>query len=215
VARLLIIGGSDAGISAGLRAREVDASLEITLHPVTVARLDDLRRFSESHGKFRYSSCMRWRLTSGEFQRSTKDERIGRLEALSGDAIPIGVLGYVDGVPISWCSVAPRESYRAVERSRAIPRIDNRKVWAVVCFFLDSRVRGKGLRLLLLHAAIEYARHEGAEVVEGYPVEPGGPSYGYMGRPELYEEAGFREVARAAPPGATPRRIMRIELGAS
>lgn len=118
--------------------------IDAEFHPVTVDRLDDLRRFSESHGKFRYCSCMRWRLTSGEFQRSTKDERIARLEALPGDAIPIGVLGYVDGVPMGWCSVAPRESYRAVERSRAIPRTDNRKVWAVVCFFLDSRVRASG-----------------------------------------------------------------------
>ncbi len=29
--RLLIIGGSDAGVSAGLRARELDATAEVTL----------------------------------------------------------------------------------------------------------------------------------------------------------------------------------------
>jgi NADPH-dependent 2,4-dienoyl-CoA reductase/sulfur reductase-like enzyme len=29
--RLLVIGGSDAGIAAGLRARELDSSVEVTV----------------------------------------------------------------------------------------------------------------------------------------------------------------------------------------
>ena len=29
--RLLVVGGSDAGVSAGLRARELDPSVEVTL----------------------------------------------------------------------------------------------------------------------------------------------------------------------------------------
>src|SRR5690625_7099513 len=36
---------------------------------------DDLARFSEQHGKFGYCSCMRWRLTSTEYKRSTKNDR--------------------------------------------------------------------------------------------------------------------------------------------
>lgn len=138
--------------------------------PVTAGRIDDLRRFSEAHGKFRHCSCMRWRLTSGEFRRSTKEERVARFEDLARTSTPIGVLGYLGG------SVAPRETYGAVERSRAIPRIDDRRVWAVVCFFLDGPLRGRGFRLQLLRAAVKYAAEQGADVVEGYPVEPGGAS---------------------------------------
>ena len=35
-------------------------------HSVTPERLADLARFSAARGKFRYCSCMRWRLTSAE-----------------------------------------------------------------------------------------------------------------------------------------------------
>ena len=26
--------------------------------------------------------------------------------------VPIGILGYHDGAPIAWCSIAPRDTYR-------------------------------------------------------------------------------------------------------
>ncbi len=97
----------------------------LTYHPVTPERLPDLRRFSEQHGKFRYCSCMRWRLTSGDYQRSTKDSRIATLDNLVARDTPVGVLAYLDGEPIGWCSIAPRETYAALERYRALPRLDN------------------------------------------------------------------------------------------
>jgi GNAT superfamily N-acetyltransferase len=152
---------------------------------------------------------MRWRLTSSEFQHSTKTERVAELERLVRDGTPVGMLAYLNGEPKGWCSIAPRETYSAIARSRSIPRVDEVPVWSVVCFFLDRTVRGLGLRVKLLEAAVAYARDEGAAVVEGYPVEPGGASYGYMGPPSMYEAVGFREVARTTGRGAVPRRIVR------
>jgi GNAT superfamily N-acetyltransferase len=77
---------------------------------------------------------------------------------------------------------------------------------------VDRALRGQGARPRLLEAAVRYAREMGATSVEGYPVEPGSVSYGYMGPPSLYEAAGFREVGRAAARRATPRLAMRREL---
>jgi GNAT superfamily N-acetyltransferase len=183
--------------------------MRLEIHPVAPDRLDDLARFSEGHGKFRYCSCMRWRMTSAEFQHSTKESRVATLENLVRQGTPIGLLGYVDGQPAAWCSIAPRETYGAIQRSRAIPLIDALAPWSVVCFFVDSRLRGHGIRPRLLQGALAYARERGATVVEGYPVEPGSVSYGYMGPPSMYEGAGFREIARTAARGATPRRVLR------
>lgn len=139
---------------------ELRATMSLEIHPVTPERLDDLRCFSETHGKFRYCSCMRWRLTSTVFQQSSKEDR-----------------------------TAP--------------------VWSVVCFFLDRRVRGQGLRGKVLEAAVSYAHEQEATTLEGYPVEPGCASYGYMGLPSLYEAAGFHEVMQTRIPGAAPRHILR------
>jgi hypothetical protein len=38
---------------------------EFRFAPVTPATLEDLARFSQAYGKFRYCSCLRWRLRSG------------------------------------------------------------------------------------------------------------------------------------------------------
>ena len=179
----------------------------IEFHPVTPESLPDLAQFSEQHGKFRYCSCMRWRMTSTEFQRSTKADRVAALEALVCQGTPTGVLAYADGQAIGWCSIAPRESYQALERYRALPRIDAAPVWSVVCFFVDARFRRQGVTLGLLRAAVEYARPQGATIIEGYPVEPGTGLYTYMGSPETFRQAGFQDVT----PRGQPRMVMRYK----
>ncbi len=177
----------------------------LEFHPVTLARLPDLARFSERHGTFRYCSCMRWRLASADYQRSTKESRVAALEDLVRRDTPVGVLAYRDGEPVGWCSVAPRETYTALERYRALPRLDTDPVWSVVCFFMDARVRRQGATLGLLRAAVAYALSEGATAVEGYPVEPGSRLYTYMGAPSVFRAAAFRDVT---PPGQS-RLVMR------
>ena len=178
---------------------------QFSFHPVIPERQPDLARFSEAHGKFRYCSCMRWRMRSSQFQRATKEERVAALEALVRQGTPVGVLAYADGVPVGWCSVAPRETYAGLERYRALPRIDDEPVWSVVCFFIDARFRRQGLSGLLLRAAVDYARSQGAPIVEGYPVEPGPRSYTFMGSPGTFLRAGFQDVT----PAGQTRRVMR------
>jgi len=179
----------------------------IAYYPVTPDRLADLARFSESHGKFRYCSCMRWRLASSEYRRSTKETRVEALDDLVRQGTPIGVLAYDGDKPIGWCSIAPREAYGALDRFRALRRLDEQPVWSVVCFFVDARARRGGLTLGLLKAAVEYARSLGATIIEGYPVEPG-KLYTYMGSPATFRRAGFTDVT----PAGQERRVMRLIL---
>jgi len=180
------------------------SSLTLEFRPVTSDRLADLARFSRHHGKFRYCSCMRWRMRNSEFSRSTTQTRATALDDLVHAGRAIGVLGYLDGEPVGWCSVAPRETYAALERYRALPRIDHLPVWSVVCFFVDSRIRRNNATLGLLRAAVEYACSQGADVIEGYPVEPGAGLYTYMGSPGIFRAARFQDV--------TPRGQLRQVL---
>jgi len=190
---------------ANMDPLEKQAVSKLQFHPVTRERLADLARFSEQQGKFRYCSCMRWRMRSTEFQRSTREGRVAALEGLVRQGAPVGILAYSDGDPVGWCSIAPRQTYRALERYRALPRLDDAPVWSVVCFFVERHVRRQGITLGLLRAAVDYARSHGAKVIEGYPVEPGPRLYTYMGSPSTFRRAGFRDVT----PAGQARQVMR------
>jgi hypothetical protein len=148
---------------------------------------------------------MKWRMRSTEFGRATKEDRVAALDHLVCTGTPVGILAYSGEEPVGWCSVAPRETYASLERYRALPRIDDLSVWAVVCFFVDSRVRRNNATLGLLEAAVAYACSEGANIIEGYPVEPDARLYTYMGSPGTFRRAGFRDVT----PAGQARQVMR------
>ena len=181
------------------------ADSEFEFSPVVPERLDDIKLFSEQHGKFRYCSCMRWRMRSIAFSKSSKGERIEALESLICEDVPVGILAYREGHPVGWCSVAPRHTYSALQVSRTMPPVDDMDVWSVVCFFVDKTYRRQSLTLNLLKAARDYAFSKGAPGVEGYPVPPNSASYTYMGSPSIFLKAGFRDVT----PAGQKRIVMR------
>jgi len=115
--------------------------------------------------------------------------------------VPIGLLGYLDGQPVAWCSIAPSTTFR---RLRDDVEPDDR-VWSITCFFVRREHRGQGLTKLLLDAAVRHAKQRGAKIVEGYPVDASSPSYRFMGFVPMFKAAGFKEVARAG----TRRHVVR------
>lgn len=179
---------------------------EIQYRAVTSETLADLAAFSGCHGKFQYCSCMRWRMRSTEYQKSTKQTRAEKLIKLVSAGTPVGILAYAGDEPIGWCSIAPRESYEALERYKALPRIDHANVWSVVCFFIDRHFRRRHVTRGLLKAGLDYACSQGAKIVEGYPVEPGTRLYTYMGSPATFRKAGFQDVT----PKGQQRKIVRF-----
>jgi GNAT superfamily N-acetyltransferase len=156
---------------------------------------------------------MRWRVRSAEFIPLKTTGRKQALENIVRADTPIGILGYLDGAPVGWCSIAPRETYANLEHSTVLKRIDDLPTWSVVCFFVDRKMRGHQFALDLLRAAVEYARSQGAQVIEGYPVElrknasgrlqPA--NYNFMGYVSTFQNAGFRDVT----PTGRSRRVMR------
>jgi GNAT superfamily N-acetyltransferase len=124
-----------------------------------------------------------------------------------------GILAYADCIPIGWCSVASREAYPVLERSRTLKRIDEEQVWSVVCFFVARPFRCKSLMTSLLKAATRYAKEHGAKIVEGHPVEPKERrmpgSESFTGTVSVFRRAGFVEALRRSP----GRPIMRYSTG--
>ena len=171
--------------------------------PLTPERWPDLETLFGPRGACAGCWCMWWRLRRSQFQKQQgpKNRRAFRRIVLAGE-VP-GLLAYVERKPVAWCAVAPRETYPVLERSRTLKRIDDQPAWSVVCFFIARVFRRKGLTLKLLRAAVEFARKRGAEIIEGYPVEPKGSkmpdAFAWTGFPSAFRKAGFVEVLRRSP----------------
>jgi GNAT superfamily N-acetyltransferase len=197
---------------------DAGAAPALVFHGVDEARWADLARFFEHHGTPGYCWCMRWRARSADYLPLKTVGRRYALHALVRAGTPVGVLGYLDGEPVAWCSVAARETYAALERSRVLRRIDEAPVWSVVCFFLAPHIRRQGYMVQVLRAAVEHARSRGARIVEGYPVDPAqrsSGSYGWMGSPATFLRAGFEIVAEPDRGRYVARFVARGEIAAA
>jgi GNAT superfamily N-acetyltransferase len=179
------------------------------IRPVTSDRWDDLVALFGPNGAYSNCWCMWWRLSSAEFDRKHgAGTRRAMKRLVDKNRIP-GLLAYLDGQPVGWVSVGPREEFPRIERSRHLRPIDDRPVWSIVCFYIDRKSRGTGVGSALLRGAVEYAAKEGAEIVEAYPVDAKGknipPAELYTGTVDMFESAGFETVADRG----GRRRVMR------
>lgn len=177
------------------------------VHPLTAERWDDLVALFGERGAYSGCWCMYWRLPHSEFDALDAAARKERLRGLAVKGPVPGLLAYLKGEPVGWCSIAPREDYEALERSRVYKRIDNESVWSIVCFFMARSVRGQGLMEHMIRGALAYAKERGARVVEAYPTDMQAErragqrltgADGYMGIVSAFRKAGFIEVKRAS-----------------
>src|SRR5688500_2861600 len=105
----------------------------LTFKAVTPSRWADLERLFESKGGPKYCWCMAWRAIPACDRADTHSRKLA-LHNRVKKGIPIGILGYVDGEPVAWCSVAPRETYDKLGGHDAEDE-DPSTVWSIVCFF--------------------------------------------------------------------------------
>ncbi len=169
------------------------------IYPVTPDRWDDMQKLFGPNGAYSGCWCMWWRITRSQFDRNGNAGNRKAMKALIRSEVIPGILGYEAGEPVGWCSVAPREDFGSLNRSRVFKPIDDRPVWSIVCFFIHRDFRKQGVGAQLLEGAVQYAVDQGAKIVEAYPTKPRGkrldPASSFMGIPKVFERAGFMKVA--------------------
>ena len=156
---------------------------------------------------------MLWRLTRKQFASQKGEGNKLAMQAIVNSGEVPGILAYDNTRAIGWCAIAPRSKYSALSRSRILRKIDDRACWSIACLFIEKVYREKGVSTGLLTAASEYAKSQGAELVEGYPVEPKSgekipQAFAWTGIARAFLRTGFKEVLRRSP----TRPIMRKEL---
>jgi len=156
---------------------------------------------------------MFWRIPRKEFDSNNSAGNKKLMKALVRKGNVPGIIAFDGETPVGWCAFAPREDYTRLANSRILKPVDDKPVWSVSCFFIETRYRGRGVATALLGAAVEDAKRRGARILEGYPVEPAKgkrypPAFAWHGVPAIFASAGFKEVERRSP----TRPIMRLEL---
>ena len=139
---------------------------------------------------------MHWRRPDGGFgdKRDNKD----RFAERASSGRPPGLLGYLDSAPVGWVQVGPREEFPTIDRSRLLKPVDDVDSWSINCFVVRTGHRKRGIGAGLLAAAIEFAKAEGAAVIEAYPVDGVRSSAVdlFTGTLGMFEEHGFVEIIR-------------------
>ncbi|MBM4176112.1 MAG: GNAT family N-acetyltransferase [Ignavibacteria bacterium] len=184
-------------------------SLRLKFKVLTPSRWKDLEKLFGKRGACGGCWCMWWKLSRKDFekQKGIKNKNAFKKIVLNNEKP--GILAYFNDEPVGWCAISPREKYPFLESSRVLKRIDEQKVWSVVCFFVEKPFRKKGITIELLKATIDYVRKSGGKILEGYPIEPiNGKTadvFAWTGIASAFRKAGFNEIARHSP----TRPIMR------
>jgi ribosomal protein S18 acetylase RimI-like enzyme len=190
---------------------------ELTIVPLTAARVADLATLFDQGGDPRWCWCTYYRVRGRSWSNSTPADNRALIGELADRALAPGLVGYGDDGVLGWVSLGPREDYERLAYSKVLAPIDDRPVWSIVCFVVGRQSRGQGIAGALLDAAIDHARASGATTLEAYPTDTDGdrvPSANlFKGTLSMFLRAGFTVVARRqANATSAPRPIVRLEL---
>ena len=87
---------------------------------------------------------MYWRLPRTQYEQQHGELNRRNIKALVDSHNIPGILAYSADEPVGWCSIAPRDEFPTLARSRILKPVDDQPVWSVVCFFTARSQRRKG-----------------------------------------------------------------------
>ncbi|MDA1330308.1 MAG: GNAT family N-acetyltransferase [Chloroflexi bacterium] len=172
----------------------------LDIRPVAADLWNDLEALFGPCGAYGGCWCMWWRVKSSEFDRNGNKGNKAAMQGIVSQGEVPGLLGYLDGKPVGWLSLGPREVFGRLSRSPLFKPIDGEAVWSLVCFFIHREYRNAGVATQLLAGACDYAKTQGARILEAYPVDTGGLTKAqaslFTGTAALFKKAGFKKAAR-------------------
>jgi GNAT superfamily N-acetyltransferase len=156
--------------------------------------------------------CMAFRVPRKEFDEQKYDGNKNAMKEIVARKEPVGLIASVDGEPIGWIALAPREVYWRIEHSRSLKRIDDKPVWSITCFFVKKEYRRTGVSNILIRGAVEYAEQHDITMLEAYPTIPYSEkipdAFLWTGSLSVFVRNGFTVVQR----NGKSRAIVRREI---
>ena len=172
--------------------------MHLSIHPVTKERWPDLEQLFGRHGACNGCWCMYWRIGAAYHKRDRSLNKADLQQIVSSN-LPVGLLAYVDEVPVGWCQLTPRQDLSWLIKNGYGDFNNGSNVWCISCFYIKNRFRKKGITLALIKASIDHAQKAGADLLEAYPRNS--PN-SYTGYSSTFSKAGFK-IAGAGKYGRT------------
>ena len=187
--------------------------MQVTIELATLDRWDDVGEAFGTRAATNTDSCWCQRFLA----KTDVTNKSALRQEMESAAVPPGLIAYVDGTPVGWSRVVPRDTLPGIVANRALRRVldSDPLAWWVACCVIRQDHHGHGIGGALLRAGIDHARLNGASTIEGHPVDVSrlqaenvAPSALFTGTLSMFEKAGFHEIGRTYP----SRPVMRLEL---
>ncbi len=191
--------------------------MDTTITPVTAELWPDFEDLFGKQGACYGCWCTHFRQAPAVRRQNDRERNKDHIRARIEAGLPPGLLAFEEGRAVGWMQVGPRadvpEWNNAGRGSAPVDPADaaDPGVWAISCFFIRTKARGKGLTHGLVAAGIDFARQSGARLLEACPMDLSRDSRSiglFVGSSRVFEKAGFeRLVERKA-----GRPLMRLVL---
>ena len=200
------------------QGRVTEAVEHLSIEPLTLERWKDVVTvFGGGRGVCSQCWCMYWRTPRREFEASLGQKNRRRFRKRVAAGPPPGLIAYQDAEPVGWVQVGPRADVpnwngpRRLSAPTDDATADDPHVWGISCFATKAGCRRRGIGTALLAGAIDWARGNGARVIDACPVDADTkrqPISLYHGVASTFRRAGFKEIARRR----ADRPLMRLTL---
>ena len=161
--------------------------------------------------------CTHFRLAPSVRRANDKQRNKDHIRARIEAGPPPGLLAFEDGKAVGWMQIGPRADVPEWNnQGRGSAPVDpadaaDLNVWAISCFFIRVKARGRGVSHSLVEGGIEFARQNGARMVEACPIDLSRDSRSiglFVGSSRVFEKAGFERLVERKP----GRPLMRLML---
>ncbi|BCG80238.1 N-acetyltransferase [Mesorhizobium sp. 113-3-3] len=112
--------------------------------------------------------CTHFRLATAARRESSRERNKDHIKARIEAGPPPGLLALEDGKAVGWMQIGPRADVPEWNnKGRGSAPIDpadasDPAVWAISCFFIRAKARGRGITHRLVEGGIDFARSNGA-----------------------------------------------------
>ena len=182
--------------------------MKLTIRPLTPDLWPALEDLFGENGACYGCWCMYWRI-GNEYRKRPRAKNKAAFREIVKRGPPPGLLAFKSDTAVGWCQLTPRDALPWLDRPWRLKRVDEVPVWSLSCFYVRKGYRRQGVTSALIAAALKAARRAKAPALEAYPLDVDEtPSASGTGYASTFARAGFKIVARRAP----PRPIMRHDL---